>query len=276
MRRAHITAIAAVLLIAATAFSANVTVQVEEVHTQPGQSAFVRVLFTSDITLSAIRIPLIIEATPSITLDSVSYVQSVATPNFYLYTSPYDDTLPSYHVINILPKAIDPVPTISQLSGELCRIYVSVRKGAAVGYSPIDTFYIIHGTPATYYDRLDVSDYLGRTIVAQFQKGGIWIDAATAVDVTDGSLPVGYALSQNFPNPFNPSTQISLSLPKTTDLKLEVFNILGARIATIARGKFSAGEHQIEWNAADEPSGIYLYRLSTENGVLTRKMSLIK
>ncbi len=92
-------------------------------------------------------------------------------------------------------------------------------------------------------------------------------------------IPSGIKLAQNYPNPFNPSTQISFEIPEAAEVRLDVFNIQGQQIATLANGKHAAGLHHITFNASTLSSGLYLYRLQVNNNantVLTRKMMLIK
>ena len=73
-------------------------------------------------------------------------------------------------------------------------------------------------------------------------------------------------LSQNFPNPFNPSTTIKFDLPKTTEIDLYIYNAMGQRIRTLLKGSLNAGQHQVEWDGKNDdghgvPSGIYFYQL---------------
>lgn len=99
----------------------------------------------------------------------------------------------------------------------------------------------------------------------------------SSVGVDDNpAVPVKFSLSQNYPNPFNPSTQISFSLPKAADVKLVVFDILGREVATLVNEFRSAGNHNIEFNASNLSSGVYFYRLETDNFTDTKKMLLIK
>jgi len=91
------------------------------------------------------------------------------------------------------------------------------------------------------------------------------------------SAPKEFYLRQNFPNPFNPSTQIAFGLPEATTVTLEVYSIQGQRVATLLSGKaLSAGHHQVTFNAAKLGSGMYLYRLITPSYQKTGKMVLLK
>lgn len=83
-------------------------------------------------------------------------------------------------------------------------------------------------------------------------------------------------LHQNYPNPFNPVTTISFYLPKSEEVRLSVFNIVGQPVAVIVDGTLSAGQQQFEWDATDKPSGMYIYQLEVGNTVMTRKMTLVK
>jgi len=89
-------------------------------------------------------------------------------------------------------------------------------------------------------------------------------------------LPTQLELSQNYPNPFNPTTQISFSLPQEQQVTLEVYTVMGQRVATLASGRMAPGAHAVTFNAAGLSSGMYVYRLTTETGSLSRTMMLIK
>jgi hypothetical protein len=89
-------------------------------------------------------------------------------------------------------------------------------------------------------------------------------------------VPATYSLAQNYPNPFNPTTEIGFSLPEATFIKLEVFNIMGQKVATLAHGMVEAGEHVVQWDGSEGASGVYFYRLQTEDFVNTKKMVLLK
>ena len=89
-----------------------------------------------------------------------------------------------------------------------------------------------------------------------------------------------FALEQNYPNPFNPTTVISYSVGAQNaaplQVQLVIYNVLGQKVATLVSGKQAAGHHQVNWNAAKFPSGLYFYQLKTANLTQTRRMLLIK
>ena len=81
---------------------------------------------------------------------------------------------------------------------------------------------------------------------------------------------------QNYPNPFNPSTRIKFALPESGNVKLEVFNVLGERVATVVNDVLSAGYHEVTLNAESFSSGIYMYRITTGSYSQIKKMVLLK
>jgi len=89
-------------------------------------------------------------------------------------------------------------------------------------------------------------------------------------------IPNEYALSQNYPNPFNPSTQIDFSIPNATYVSLKVYNLLGQEVENLVDGELCAGPHSVTFDATQYSSGIYFYRLETNDYATTRKMVLVK
>jgi predicted outer membrane repeat protein len=95
-------------------------------------------------------------------------------------------------------------------------------------------------------------------------------------DLAESTLPGAYALSQNYPNPFNAKTVISYQLPADSHVKLEVFNTLGQKVATLADERQQAGYRSVSWDASEVSSGIYFYRLTAAEFTQTRRMMLIR
>ncbi|MBI5471841.1 MAG: T9SS type A sorting domain-containing protein [Ignavibacteriae bacterium] len=90
------------------------------------------------------------------------------------------------------------------------------------------------------------------------------------------NAPEKFALHQNYPNPFNPATSITFELSARSHASLKIFNLLGQHIATLVDGMYSSGAHIVEWNAAEMPSGVYVYRLEANGSVATRKLVVAK
>jgi hypothetical protein len=89
-------------------------------------------------------------------------------------------------------------------------------------------------------------------------------------------MPTIYFLSNNFPNPFNPSTKIKYSIPQSSNVVIKVFDILGNEIETLINEEKSAGTYEVKWNAENLPSGVYFYQLNAGEFVNTKKMILLK
>ena len=99
--------------------------------------------------------------------------------------------------------------------------------------------------------------------------------ASTMVKSVAGQAFVG-TMQQNYPNPFNPSTTIAFALPKSSTVALKLFDMFGRELATLAEGKFSAGRHQVVFDATAFSSGVYFYRLQANEFSQTRRLMLVK
>jgi len=100
-----------------------------------------------------------------------------------------------------------------------------------------------------------------------------WVDGVVKAGA---GLPKEFALSQNYPNPFNPTTLIKYDLPVDCQVRLDVYNVLGQRVATLVDGQQKAGYKVATWNAQDMASGIYFYRLKAGDFISIRKMVFLK
>ncbi len=92
----------------------------------------------------------------------------------------------------------------------------------------------------------------------------------------DHKIPTTYLLSQNFPNPFNPSTMIRYHLPERLLVTIKIFNILGQEVVTLINEEKPAGSYEVNFNASKLSSGVYFYRLQAGNFISTKKMILLK
>jgi hypothetical protein len=92
----------------------------------------------------------------------------------------------------------------------------------------------------------------------------------------DVEIPIEYSLEQNYPNPFNPSTKIKFALPSETEVQLNVYNMLGQKVAEIFNGNLKEGYHEVVFDAGSLTSGIYFYRLETDQFVDVKKMIILK
>ncbi len=103
----------------------------------------------------------------------------------------------------------------------------------------------------------------------------------TAIANEDISIPAAFRLAQNYPNPFNPTTTIRFELPRSSAVRLDIYNVLGEKIRTLVDDKRDAGVHELTWDGKNKdgitmPSGVYLYLLSADEHREVRKMILAK
>jgi hypothetical protein len=102
-------------------------------------------------------------------------------------------------------------------------------------------------------------------------------DASTGInDHSNNTLPKSIDLLKNFPNPFNPNTTISFTLPERANIILSIYNELGEKVAVLFNGEEVAGMHNIVWNASKFVSGVYFYKLKTEKFTSVKKLILMK
>ena len=130
--------------------------------------------------------------------------------------------------------------------------------------------------------------YSGMVLIASNAVNGaqqvvpvtIFIQASSGIEDGD-AIPRRLALHGNYPNPFNPATEIAFDLPASGRVDLAVYNILGQQVRTLVDAPLAPGEYRVEWDGRNEAgmeasSGVYLYRLHFNRQVLTRKMTLIR
>jgi|GEM_PF-2158094 len=114
----------------------------------------------------------------------------------------------------------------------------------------------------------------------QITHSYVWDEYSSAWGVTlvedKSSLPIKYILSQNFPNPFNPTTMIKYSVPKSGFVTIKVYDVLGKEIITLVNQEMKSGDYNVEFNAINLSSGIYFYRMQAGNFVDTKKLLLLK
>ncbi len=172
--------------------------------------------------------------------------------------------------------------TAHNLSGNVIGYY-EMKKSGTFGFMPV---YADAENETVAGIKKGESFYLavdGIKTAEEFiwSEQGALIEVATLTTGGGNNLPEEYVLEQNYPNPFNPSTTISFSLPVASQATLEIFNLLGQKVATPFNGMAEAGGHDVVWDGKTitgetASSGIYLYRLTAGHFVKTLKMTLVK
>ncbi|MFQ5869812.1 MAG: T9SS type A sorting domain-containing protein, partial [Candidatus Zixiibacteriota bacterium] len=146
--------------------------------------------------------------------------------------------------------------------------------------APISDEYIYYGYVGDYPAVVIDSSYFPFEVIAgELAKAGEggWFLTGSFLEGDDlVGLPTEFALLSNYPNPFNASTVIEYQLPVTTDVKLEVYNLIGEKVVTLVNGAEEAGYKSVIWDASSVSSGLYFYRLTCGDFSEAKMMMLVK
>jgi len=238
-------------------------------------------------------VPTLADSSSTLVYSVYCISAETTTPSVY-YFSPPDS---GYSVDNLapsIPKGL--MATSGDTSINLAWIaipeedfrYYAVYRGTESGFTPdasnllgatIDTAYSDSEVlgDSTYYYRVSAFDFAGNESGYSDEVSSQFVGIHSSRDM---ELPKSFALWQNYPNPFNPITEIKYALPaisgQHTVVRLEVYNNLGEKVATLVDETQSPGYKAVTWNAKDMGSGVYFYKLQAGSFVQTRKMVLIR
>ncbi len=164
----------------------------------------------------------------------------------------------------------EPINITNTLDGDIDETDPHINKVAHEG-----TVFILYQVPdynvATVNPPSQSEDYKNRIYYTTYS-----FPPVVAVDEDQQSVPQAFALHQNFPNPFNPTTQIKVDVPVDGEVTLSVFDLRGRTVALLHRGYLSAGQHTFTFSGANLSSGTYFYRLTAPGFQAVRKMLLLK
>jgi len=108
-------------------------------------------------------------------------------------------------------------------------------------------------------------------------QDSFYVDILSGLENRSVEMPTAFSLEQNYPNPFNPVTHIGFQIPKTANVTLKIFNMLGKEVATLVADRLNPGSYRYSFDGSNLASGVYYYRLNTNQGLVqTRKFMLIK
>jgi hypothetical protein len=208
--------------------------------------------------------------------------------NMYVVTSPIDS---GYSLDNLAPNV--PGGAASVVSGSNVIVqwmagededlrYYSVYRGTTPDFSiegltPVTkTITVSYTDPGaasgTFYYKVTATDFAGNE--SQPTKS-LSSKGTTSVNEAD-LIPAAFALGQNYPNPFNPTTTIAFDVPVESFVRIDVYTMLGQRVAGLLEGPISAGRHSVRFDATHLTSGLYVVRMTAGEFSATRKISLIK
>jgi hypothetical protein len=255
-------------------------VTIDSAQVRASESVAVQVwLRDNTIDVSAITLPLRFSS-PALVLDSVSLNSSVWGAGFAGYFV-IDNAARTVRITVLPDDMVYPLPTVSFTDGVVAELHFSAAPGGSPHHATVDSIYTETplGNDIYVYTRIDISDNTGTDVyLPDFVPGDIEILVPTDVEDDPGTpgLPTDFELAQNYPNPFNPMTTITFSLPRSGEVQLNVFNILGQQVTGLIDGYREAGIHRVEFDGGNLPSGIYFYRLQYGEVSATRKMALVK
>jgi hypothetical protein len=185
------------------------------------------------------------------------------------------NTTPPYNNQRIIMAVVDTCSVT--LTGGYYWLEWSYRGSLASGpWAPPKT---IVGQPATGNGKQRLGGVWGNALDGDNQQGlpfVIYGTVLTGVVNNNTGIPKAYGLNQNYPNPFNPSTKISFDMPTAGNVKISVFDMTGKEVATVLNQEVAAGSFTTDFNASSLATGVYFYKMTTNNFTATKKMILVK
>jgi hypothetical protein len=131
---------------------------------------------------------------------------------------------------------------------------------------------LVKGIGIYHEETLEIS---GRHLLGAIING-VKYGSVLSIPEIHSTVPTNLALFQNYPNPFNPSTTINYELPKSSEVRLSVFDILGREVSVLVNERREAGVHEVKFDSSNLASGVYFYRLQAGNFVQSKKLVIVK
>ena len=183
----------------------------------------------------------------------------------------------AWHELSLACTVPDETPAVVQVG-----VMHVQPSGDDHGSFYVDDFHMTGGDPATngrlvfQVGNNCIPDFSTQRVNPVFANAG-----GVGVESEESMIPEKFALYDNFPNPFNPTTQITNDLPEDAYTELTVWNIMGQQVATVYSGNLNAGRHSVTFNGRDVSgnmlsSGMYIYRVKAGKYNATKKMTLMK
>lgn len=196
------------------------------------------------------------------------------------YGHPDDPNIPEGHTVQAagaIFTIFDPPCDILDTDGAwdyygsflmTCRINIPVEET----YYPFSAGWFPHSGQGTAWS---FEAPPGGSIEPEQDYCGLYFEPLTRIE-DDQNLPEEYSLAQNNPNPFNATTTIRYCLPEASKVTIDIYDILGRKIETLVQEKQAAGYHQVVWDATEQPSGIFFYRIKAEEYAESKSCLLLK
>jgi len=226
-----------------------------------------------------------VEAMYGTYLDYPYYIDQVYGQNYYGDPSLrlYLETPPAMSLTaeDNYYSPFEPIRCRLTMDGQPLAGYPVMAQIGSDDYQPIwsdDDGYLAVELPEKCHETIEITAFSPGVISA---SAIFYPSVAADADDDRELLPDLFELRQNYPNPFNPATTISFTLTRYQQVSLQIYDILGRLVACPLSGQLVAGEHRLVWNGNDSdgnslPSGVYFYRLISEEGTAVRKMLMVK
>lgn len=158
------------------------------------------------------------------------------------------------------------------------RLYAATPNGILRSRNEGNTWTVYNNTLPTKEIRDLVKDPRSDTLYLATDQGVLAVFDEVVTDAAEAfpSSPLHFALLQNFPNPFNPSTDIVFSLPSRAFVTLKIFDVLGREVSRLVAETLQPGDHSYRWDASGMSSGLYFYQLVAGELIETRKMIFLR
>ncbi|MEK7775102.1 MAG: T9SS type A sorting domain-containing protein [Candidatus Zixiibacteriota bacterium] len=225
---------------------------------------------TNGANLAAMDIP--ISFTEGVTLREVTF-NDTRVSYFDLKIANIDNANRTV-VIGLVPQMTSEFkPNLSAGTGSIANLVFEVTDPSvnsvtleAIQLSEPDheLMFVYAGQPAEGTTDLSVDKPEFERVTVSFAAG------------SGSNLPTSFGLNQNYPNPFNPTTNISFDVPKASHVELSVYNVLGQKVVSLVNQDMEPGSHTVAWDASNNSSGVYYYRIAAGTFAQTKKMVLLK
>jgi hypothetical protein len=163
------------------------------------------------------------------------------------------------------------IANVTNVQNLPCASHRVLTAGNKIFYASYWT-YAVNTTQTNYH-------WLGYTNESPAYQALLWFGIPimiTDVEQVGNGVPEVYSLSQNYPNPFNPSTTIDFAIPEASRVILKIYDVLGREVATLLNSEKPAGNYQVNFDASDLASGLYVYTINAGSFTSTKKMMLMK
>lgn len=276
MKHYGIIMFALVLLVCTSVYAAetNSLMAAKEIAGNDAGRIVVPLELNNSVAMTAMDLPL--QFSEGVTLEEVTF-EGTRSEGFDFKYAKIDNTENTV-VIGLIPTIDGEEPDLAPGNGPIANLVFSVDNTLDIDAIDITTIEMEepnHSLMLIYNEMVDGVPH-SMSLTPDFE--GVYLAIS---DPMSNILPESFTLAQNAPNPFNPQTRIDYDIPKATNVRLEVYNVLGQHVNTLVDGFQEAGSKSVIWNGRDNSgasvsSGVYFYRIEAGDFSMTRKMMMLK